>query len=78
MNTGFRVVNESCCGSGRNQGQITCMPLQPPCFNRNSYLFWDAYHTTESANYVMAQRAYSGPPSDCFPINIQQMASINL
>ncbi|KAL1824912.1 hypothetical protein ACET3Z_011690 [Daucus carota] len=75
---GFRVVNASCCGSGRNQGQITCMPMEAPCSNRNWYLFWDAYHTTEAANYVMAFRAYSGPPSDCFPINIQQMASINL
>ncbi|KAL8110771.1 hypothetical protein AgCh_026495 [Apium graveolens] len=77
-NFGLSVVNRGCCGSGRNQGQLTCMPFQPPCFNRKSHLFWDAYHTTEAANYVIAQRAYSGPPSDCFPMNIQQMAAIDI
>ncbi|KAG0487010.1 hypothetical protein HPP92_009105 [Vanilla planifolia] len=32
---GFSVVNRGCCGIGRNRGQITCLPLQTPCPNRN-------------------------------------------
>ena len=71
---GFNVINAGCCGIGRNQGQITCLPLQVPCANRNQYLFWDAFHPTEAANAFLAQSAYSGPPNDVYPINVQQMA----
>ncbi|XXG87001.1 hypothetical protein AAC387_Pa11g1796 [Persea americana] len=71
---GFNVINAGCCGIGRNQGQITCLPLQVPCANRNQYLFWDAFHPTEAANAFLAQSAYSGAPNDVYPINVQQMA----
>ncbi|XP_062076138.1 GDSL esterase/lipase At1g71250 [Humulus lupulus] len=71
---GFKVIDTACCGLGRNQGQITCLPLAMPCANRNDYLFWDAFHPTEAANAVFAWRAYLGPPNDCYPINLQQMA----
>ncbi|KAL5550827.1 hypothetical protein UlMin_001003 [Ulmus minor] len=73
---GFRVIDTSCCGVGRNRGQITCLPFQVPCENRNEYLFWDAFHPTEAANAILAWRAYLGPPSDCYPINLQQMAQL--
>uniref|UniRef100_A0A5B7C419 GDSL esterase/lipase n=1 Tax=Davidia involucrata TaxID=16924 RepID=A0A5B7C419_DAVIN len=74
---GFNVVDKGCCGIGRNQGQITCLPFIVPCPNRNQYVFWDAFHPTQAANAILAQRAYSGPPNDCYPINVQQMALIN-
>ncbi|KAK6937941.1 GDSL lipase/esterase [Dillenia turbinata] len=74
--TGFSVIDRGCCGLGRNQGQITCLPFAVPCSNRNQYVFFDAYHTTQAANTILAQRAFSGPPLDCYPINVQQMALI--
>ncbi|XP_009599586.1 GDSL esterase/lipase At1g71250 [Nicotiana tomentosiformis] len=74
---GFNVWDRACCGVGRNQGQITCMPYQFPCLDRSKYIFWDAFHPTQAVNAILAQRAYSGPPSDCYPINVQQMSSIN-
>ncbi|RVW83641.1 GDSL esterase/lipase [Vitis vinifera] len=73
---GFSVVDRGCCGLGRNQGQITCLPMQMPCLNRNEYVFWDAFHPTTAANVILAQTAFYGPPSDCYPINVQQMALI--
>uniref|UniRef100_A0A803N0R9 GDSL esterase/lipase n=1 Tax=Chenopodium quinoa TaxID=63459 RepID=A0A803N0R9_CHEQI len=69
---GFSVVDRACCGLG----EVTCLPNAIPCPNRNQYLFWDAYHTTEAANAILAQRAFAGPPSDCYPINFQQLALI--
>ncbi|KAL8473883.1 hypothetical protein ACS0TY_030661 [Phlomoides rotata] len=39
-NYGFDVTDRGCCGIGRNQGQITCLPLSGPCANRNKYIFW--------------------------------------
>ncbi|RXH85724.1 hypothetical protein DVH24_009545 [Malus domestica] len=73
---GFSVIDRGCCGIGRNRGQITCLPYAVPCSNRNQYMFWDAFHPTEAANAILAWRAYNGPPSDSYPINVQQMALI--
>ncbi|KAI9101410.1 hypothetical protein K1719_023892 [Acacia pycnantha] len=70
----FTVIDRGCCGIGRNQGQITCLPLEAPCPNRNQYAFWDAFHPSQAAAYVFSWRAVNGPPSDSYPINIQQMA----
>ncbi|KAL3830372.1 hypothetical protein ACJIZ3_019174 [Penstemon smallii] len=74
---GFSVVDRGCCGIGRNQGQITCMPWSAPCPNRNQYVFWDAFHPTQAVDAILAHRAYAGPPSDFYPINVQQLALIN-
>lgn len=74
---GFSVVDRGCCGIGRNQGQITCMPWTAPCLNRNQYVFWDAFHPTQAVDAILAHRAYAGPPSDAYPINVHQLALIN-
>ncbi|KAJ4751732.1 GDSL esterase/lipase [Rhynchospora pubera] len=73
---GFTVVDEGCCGLGRNRGQITCLPFAVPCTERSRFVFWDAYHPTEAVNLILAKRAYSGPPSDIYPINLQQLAKL--
>ncbi|KAL3522589.1 hypothetical protein ACH5RR_015423 [Cinchona calisaya] len=72
---GFRVTNAGCCGVGRNNGQITCLPLQTPCENRDEYLFWDASHPTEAANIVVGRRSYiAEKPSDAYPVDIRRLA----
>lgn len=74
---GFEVVDKGCCGVGKNNGQITCLPLQTPCDNRQKYLFWDAFHPTEVANILLAKKAYSSKSkSYAYPINIQQLAML--
>ncbi|KAH6763838.1 GDSL-like Lipase/Acylhydrolase superfamily protein [Perilla frutescens var. frutescens] len=74
---GFEVVDEGCCGVGRNNGQITCLPMQMPCDERGKYLFWDAFHPTEAANMILAKNAYSSKSrSHAYPINIQQLAML--
>ncbi|MFQ6665041.1 hypothetical protein Gotur_031925, partial [Gossypium turneri] len=74
---GFRVTNAGCCGVGRNNGQITCLPLQRPCRNRNEYLFWDAFHPTEAANVIIGRRSYNAQsPSDAYPIDIRRLAQL--
>ncbi|KAL0283075.1 UNVERIFIED_CONTAM: GDSL esterase/lipase [Sesamum angustifolium] len=69
---GFSVTDRGCCGIGRNRGQITCLPFSMPCSNRNQYVFWDAFHPTQAVNQILARRAYSGTPSDCYPVNVQR------
>ncbi|RAL54267.1 hypothetical protein DM860_001395 [Cuscuta australis] len=75
---GFSIWDRPCCGIGTNMGQMTCIPFYPPCGNRTQYIFWDAFHMTQNVNAVLAQRAYSGPPTDNYPINVQQLATINI
>ncbi|PHU18977.1 GDSL esterase/lipase, partial [Capsicum chinense] len=74
---GFRVTNAECCGVGRNNGQITCLPFQNPCPNRNEYLFWDAFHAGEAANIIVGRRSYRAQkPSDAYPFDIQHLAQL--
>ncbi|KAJ8761967.1 hypothetical protein K2173_006569 [Erythroxylum novogranatense] len=72
---GFRVTNAGCCGVGRNNGQITCLPFQTPCPNRKEFVFWDAFHPTEAANVILGRRSYSAQsPSDAYPFDISRLA----
>ncbi|PRQ20685.1 putative triacylglycerol lipase [Rosa chinensis] len=75
---GFSVANRGCCGIGRNRGQITCLPMQTPCPNRDRYVFWDAYHPTAAVNILIGRKAFSGDPSQVYPMNIQQLATLNI
>ncbi|XP_073049306.1 GDSL esterase/lipase At5g45670-like [Primulina eburnea] len=76
---GFRVANAGCCGVGRNNGQMTCLPMQTPCLNRNEYLFWDAFHPSEAANIIIGRRSYNAEKeSDAYPHDINRLAQAQL
>lgn len=75
---GFSVINRGCCGIGRNRGQVTCLPLQTPCPNREQYVFWDAFHPTEAVNILMGRKAFNGDTSLVYPMNIEQLANLDL
>ncbi|XP_022141841.1 GDSL esterase/lipase At1g71691-like isoform X2 [Momordica charantia] len=71
------VADHGCCGIGRNRGQITCLPFQMPCLNREQYVFWDAFHPTQRVNIIMARRAFNGDQTVAYPFNIQRLATLN-
>ncbi|XP_078439019.1 GDSL esterase/lipase At4g18970-like [Wolffia australiana] len=74
---GFNVTNEGCCGVGRNNGQITCLPLQTPCADRDKYLFWDAFHPSEAGNLIFGRRSYSAASrTDAHPVDIRRLAQL--
>ncbi|KAI3861005.1 hypothetical protein MKX03_026674 [Papaver bracteatum] len=74
---GFEVFDKGCCGVGRNNGEITCLPLQRPCPDRSKYLFWDAFHPTEAANIILGKKAFSSnSATDVYPMNIQKLAML--
>ncbi|KAF8404301.1 hypothetical protein HHK36_009184 [Tetracentron sinense] len=75
---GFSVINRGCCGIGRNSGQITCLPFQTPCPNRDQYVFWDAYHPTEAVNIILARKGFNGNGNFVYPMNIQQLVNLDL
>ncbi|XP_031120538.1 GDSL esterase/lipase At5g08460-like [Ipomoea triloba] len=70
---GFTVKDRGCCGISR---QITCLPLSVPCADRSKYVFWDSFHPTQAVNQIIANHAYAGPPSVCYPMNVQQLAQL--
>ncbi|KAD4982507.1 hypothetical protein R6Q59_002105 [Mikania micrantha] len=74
---GFKVANSACCGTGLNNGALTCLPFEVPCRNRNEYLFWDAYHTTEAANKIAARRTYLKVNQlDAYPFDIHHLVQL--
>ncbi|CAD6239149.1 unnamed protein product [Miscanthus lutarioriparius] len=74
---GFTVLNRGCCGVGRNNGQITCLPLQRPCDDRSKYMYWDAFHPTEAVHRIYASKAFSSnSTAEVYPINVSQLAAI--
>ncbi|XP_047058320.1 GDSL esterase/lipase At1g33811-like [Lolium rigidum] len=74
---GFTVLDRGCCGVGRNNGQITCLPMQTPCDDRSKYIFWDAFHPTEAANRIIAAKVFnSSSTADAYPINVSRLAAI--
>ncbi|XP_043719048.1 GDSL esterase/lipase At1g33811 [Telopea speciosissima] len=74
---GFEVLDKGCCGVGKNNGQLTCLPMQEPCVDRTKYVFWDAFHPTEAANIILARISYASKYcSDVYPFNIQQLAML--
>ncbi|KAL0909940.1 hypothetical protein M5K25_020852 [Dendrobium thyrsiflorum] len=73
---GFSLANRGCCGIGRNSGQISCLPFQTPCPNRDQYVFWDAFHPTSAVNIKLARQSFSGSSDIISPMNIQQLATL--
>ncbi|XP_074269765.1 GDSL esterase/lipase At4g18970-like [Silene latifolia] len=74
---GFTNTNSGCCGVGKNNGQITCLPLQTPCPNRNQYIFWDAFHPGDAANVIIGRRTFRAQKStDSYPFDIERLAQI--
>ncbi|KAK4421421.1 GDSL esterase/lipase [Sesamum alatum] len=74
---GFENSDGPCCGGyvppffcykGKDASTTSAL-----CDDRKAYVFWDAYHPTEAANLIVAQRLLDGDTSYCSPINIRQL-----
>ncbi|KAG2715164.1 hypothetical protein I3843_03G067700 [Carya illinoinensis] len=55
---GFKISNTSCCKVDSNIGGL-CLPNSKMCSNRSEYVFWDAFHPTDKANAVLAEKLFS-------------------
>ncbi|KAK2990746.1 hypothetical protein RJ640_003814 [Escallonia rubra] len=55
---GFKVSNTSCCNVDTSLGGL-CLPNSKLCKNRKEYVFWDAFHPSDAANAVLAERFFS-------------------
>lgn len=55
---GFTTSDTSCCGVDSKVGGL-CLPDSKPCSARDAFVFWDAYHTSDAANRVIADRLWA-------------------
>uniref|UniRef100_A0A0D9WP10 GDSL esterase/lipase n=1 Tax=Leersia perrieri TaxID=77586 RepID=A0A0D9WP10_9ORYZ len=55
---GFETSHTSCCDVDTTVGGL-CLPTAQLCDDRTAFVFWDAYHTSDAANQVIADRLYA-------------------
>ncbi|KAI3829467.1 hypothetical protein L1987_03592 [Smallanthus sonchifolius] len=55
----FNITDKPCCPVSTTIGEGQCAPNQVPCTARNVYVFWDAFHPTESISLVDGAAAYA-------------------
>lgn len=74
FDVGFESANAPCCGGyfppflcfkGDNELDL--------CDDRSKYVFWDAYHPTEAANFIIAKQLLDGKDNVTTPISIRQL-----
>ena len=72
---GTAVVNAPCC---KVREDFQCVESNTVCEDRNNYIFFDGYHTTELVNILAAETAYSAPNSNAVhPVDIKTLISTN-
>ncbi|WVZ73774.1 hypothetical protein U9M48_022050 [Paspalum notatum var. saurae] len=59
VENGFTTAHTSCCNVDTEVGGL-CLPNTRPCSDRSKFVFWDAYHTSDAANKVIADRLWAG------------------
>ncbi|KAG5517089.1 hypothetical protein RHGRI_037742 [Rhododendron griersonianum] len=75
---GFKVVNTACCQLPPGTLGF-CLPGGMPCEDRDDYVFWDGFHTSEAVNKIIANKSYTSiSPDGVYPINIAQLAKLQI
>ncbi|CDP12231.1 unnamed protein product [Coffea canephora] len=77
---GFENGDGPCCGGYfppfvcfEGKGKTANASSSFLCSDRAKYVFWDAFHPTEAANLIVAEKLLDGDPSVCSPMNIRQL-----
>ncbi|KAH7839658.1 hypothetical protein Vadar_006965 [Vaccinium darrowii] len=73
--SGVTLKYGPCCNTDLIVGRAECIPNSVPCSNRTMYKFWDAFHTTEVVNILLAKGMYNAQtPFDAYPFDIVRLA----
>ncbi|GJN01987.1 hypothetical protein PR202_ga19295 [Eleusine coracana subsp. coracana] len=73
---GFDNALDPCCGG--SFPPFLCIGMANSsssslCKERSKYVFWDAFHPTEAANFVVAAKLVDGDAAAASPINVRQL-----
>ncbi|XWS30837.1 hypothetical protein CRYUN_Cryun23aG0025100 [Craigia yunnanensis] len=72
---GFKIGNTSCCNVDTSIGGL-CLPNSKLCNERKDYVFWDAFHPSDAANVVLAEKLFnslSSAPTPSLPPSLPPM-----
>ncbi|CAN6173652.1 unnamed protein product [Urochloa humidicola] len=72
--SGFTDITSPCCGSGMQLCQPTSTVVCSTRSERDHHVFWDPYHFSQRACFLIAQAFYNGPAKYTMPINFKQLA----
>ncbi|XP_057747013.1 GDSL esterase/lipase At5g55050-like [Arachis stenosperma] len=72
---GFTEIKTACCGIGKLNAELPCLPISIVCSNRQDYLFWDPVHPTEAATRIFVDRLFDGPSKYASPITMRQLVA---
>ncbi|KAF4376763.1 hypothetical protein F8388_025634 [Cannabis sativa] len=65
---GFFETRKGCCGSGLLETSLLCNELSiGTCSNASDYVFWDAFHPSQTANTFLAQNMIQAGISLLYP-----------
>ncbi|WZZ21196.1 hypothetical protein YC2023_122583 [Brassica napus] len=74
---GFTDVTSACCGNGKLNADIPCLPVTRYCSDRTKYLFWDRYgHPTEAAARTFIDLMLSDDSQYSSPLTLSQLMSM--
>ncbi|KAL6651248.1 hypothetical protein ACP70R_010173 [Stipagrostis hirtigluma subsp. patula] len=72
---GFDNALDPCCGG--SLPPYLCISIANSsfslCEDRSKFVFWDAFHPTEAANFIVAGRLLDGDASAASPINVREL-----
>ncbi|KAM7251024.1 hypothetical protein ACFE04_022907 [Oxalis oulophora] len=73
---GFKEVKAACCGLGKLNANIPCIPISKYCSNRSDHLFWDLYHPTQATAQFLIDAYFEGSLQYTYPINVKQLVAL--
>ncbi|KAG5235232.1 hypothetical protein OIU78_024904 [Salix suchowensis] len=73
---GFAEAKAACCGRGKLNAQIPCLPVAKFCPSRRDHVFWDLYHPTEATAAILVDAIFDGPKQYAFPMNVRQLVAV--
>ncbi|KAL6988960.1 hypothetical protein U1Q18_014710, partial [Sarracenia purpurea var. burkii] len=74
---GFATSKIACCGQGPYNGIGRCTPVSNLCPNRDLYVFWDPFHTSEKANRIIVQQMMTGTNKVMIPMNLSTVLALD-
>ncbi|PWA60246.1 SGNH hydrolase-type esterase domain-containing protein [Artemisia annua] len=75
---GFTEIKAACCGLGKLNADLGCIPISEYCPNRKNYVFWDSLHLTEVVASMFVDILYSGTIEYAVPINMRQLIDVSI
>ncbi|KAL9255288.1 GDSL esterase/lipase-like protein [Drosera capensis] len=56
---GFEETSRGCCATGRFEMSYLCNEFSPfTCTDATKFIFWDSFHPTEKANFIIAKHVF--------------------